>query len=114
MKSENKGLIFISVNPLISGNPLSLSVSLENFLPCSYLLECIIINTRHGSAYDEWLREGAFTLFEPADCEHINHRTFPARIKKIITPDTGTYNLKYILEPCEIRMISLTAMRPDK
>lgn len=103
-----------NINEIIGGNPLSLSISLKNFLPYSYLLECIIINTRHGSAYDEWLREGAFTLFEPADCEHINHRTFPARIKKIITPDAGTYNLNCILEPCEIRMISLTAMRPDK
>lgn len=98
-----------NINDIIGGQEISLSFSLENLLSCDYLLEYSIINTKHGSAYDEWIREGAFSCLEFDDCEHINNRTFPSRIKKVITPDAGTYTLECKLECCEIRMISLTA-----
>lgn len=95
------------------GKQLNIILQLEGLPSKSFLLEVISINASNGSAYDEWIREGAFEHFAPEDYRALADRSHPARFKKYITATNGAYCLTCTLEPSEIQVISLSSNFPN-
>lgn len=96
-----------NINQCFVNHRLHLQFSLEQLADTDYLMESHSITPKHGSAYDEWLREGAYEPLSDDDCIALNQRSLPARIKKNIHPTAGTWHFECTLEPCEIRSITL-------
>ncbi len=94
-------------NQCFDNHRLHVQFSLEQLADAKYLLESYSISSEHGSAYDEWLREGAYEPLSDDDCAALNQRSLPARIKKIIHPISGIWHFECTLEPCEIRSLTL-------
>ena len=97
----------INLNHCFDNQKLHLQFSIEQLADADYVLESYSISSEHGSAFDEWLREGAYEPLSDNDCAVLNQRSLPARIKKIIHPVAGTWHFECTLEPCEIRSITL-------
>ena len=78
-------------------------------LPYSqYHMKEYILNSDHGSSYDNWVSMGAVSVLDSDNINYLNHISMPSRQLTVIDVNQKSYRLNKELAPLEIRFIDLS------
>lgn len=85
----------------------NIELKLNNLSPGEYDIILFQINQKHGSALDEWARNGYWDRFARAELEYLRKILQPLRTYYVKTSHDGTMQFQFQLAPHEVIFIVL-------
>ena len=78
---------------------------IENVENGDYLVQEMILNRRHGSAFDIWLSMGGLEMESQEESDYLKARSTPARRKFTVEAHHHTLELDAWLDMLEVRLL---------
>lgn len=94
--------------PFVSQHRLHCDLHLTGLRAPRYQLISRLVNRRHGSAFDQWVKMGAGTLITREDADYLQGVSQPMLHKWTEAPIDGSIALSVEMEPFEIRLVQIT------
>ena len=92
----------------VNQHKLHCEITLTDLPPKTYQITTRLLNRRHGSVFDQWVKMGAVSIVQQEEMEYLQGVSQPQMRKRFEHADGGSLTFVSNMEPFEVRLILLS------